>query len=136
MAKKRTSATGELFFVNLRDPIDLRREILESSKGVIEGLQRFEQFKRIREEKVENLSKLRDIVKDCTRLMNKLRTSLPSTNLKAEEVLQLRERPLGESIALPKKGKRSANKKIAERTELEKLDDELGDIERKLNAVS
>ena len=49
--KKIKSRASEQFFVNLKDPIDLRREILESSKSVIEGLQRFEQFKRIREEK-------------------------------------------------------------------------------------
>ena len=96
-----------------------------------------EQFKRIRDEKVEHLAKLRDIVKECTRLMNKLKASLPNTNLKAEQIVQMRDRALGKSLSLSAKAQKgSKSLKPKERSDLEKLDDELNHIESKLNSLS
>ena len=43
----------QVFFVGIKDPIEIRRSILESSKEMLQYLQRAERFKEVRKEKEE-----------------------------------------------------------------------------------
>lgn len=120
--KKGKKGEQELFFVRVSNPSNLRRNILESSKEIIESLKRYENLKLIRKEKSENISKLKGDVKEIISLISKLKSKLPKVDIKEEK----------EAIVPNKKD----FKKEAKTTELEKLESELRNIEGKLDAIS
>ena len=43
--------SNELFFVEVKEPTEVRRNILEVLKEIVEVLKRFENFKHLRQEK-------------------------------------------------------------------------------------
>ena len=131
--------SNELFFVQVKEPNEVRRNILEILKEIVEVLQRFEKFKRIRHEKIEKINHLRVLIRQANKMLSDLRLKLPQTNLRAVAV---REAP-----RLPKKAHHKAKKaKTAqektekvpkkEMTELEKLESELSAIESKLKSLT
>src|SRR3989344_7114147 len=73
---------GELFFVEIREPDEARKHILETLKEVLELLQKFERFKHLRHEKMERIQKLRILMRDANKLMGELKAKLPQTSLK------------------------------------------------------
>ena len=129
----------ELFFIGLKDPVELRRTLLESAKDVIEGLQRYEKFKSIRKEKIKQVENLRSNIREINKFVAKLKSELPQTSLKPEE---LKEKPKEEKKAnKAKKEAKEAPKKEPKKeprkelTELEKLESELDIIESRLGAI-
>ena len=58
----------DMFFVEVRNPNEVRRNILESMKGIIESLQRFEKFKVMRKDKIDKINGLRKTVKELNKL--------------------------------------------------------------------
>jgi hypothetical protein len=141
---------GDIFFVGIKDPIEIRRSILESLKGTVEDLQRFERFKAVREEKVNAVRVLKTQVRELHRMINKLRTEVPKSDLRVKLG--------GEHVAMEaekakmtkKEKKKAAAKKVVEVTEekqpevklkpkelseLEKLEAELSSIESKLGKI-
>lgn len=122
-----------VFYVGMRDPIEIRRSLLESSKEMLQYLQRFEKFKSVRKEKEKETAKLKETIKEIQTLVRKLKAELPKTGLRAKE------RPK------PKKVKKAPAKeeslpvvveKPKEMSELEKLESELGEIEGRLTDLS
>jgi len=129
--------TEEVFFVEVREPNEVRRYILESLKDIVESLQRFEKFKEIRKEKMHNINKLRGIVKGLNKHISSLKNSLPESKLRVIDI-----KPTLKEEHKPKAGKRKKQKKeeeeVEERkptTELERLEAELGAIEDKLGSL-
>ena len=140
---------GDIFFVGIKDPIEIRRSILESLKGTVEDLQRFERFKAVREEKVNAVRVLKIQVRELHRMVNKLRTEVPRSDLRikmgAEHVAIEAEK----AKMTKKEKKKSAAKKVEvkeekqpevklkpkELSELEKLEAELSSIESKLGRI-
>ena len=114
----------------------IRKNMLETLKSILEILQRFERFKGIRSRKLENIQKLRGLLRDANRLMGGLKLKLPKTNLRA---VVLKETPK-QAKKKQKKGKKekTVEQKPAkkDRTELERLEDELNAIEGKLKNLS
>jgi len=47
---------GDIFFVEVHEPSDVKRIILESLKDIVESLQRFEKFKDTRKDKIDNIN--------------------------------------------------------------------------------
>ena len=145
MAKRKKAAKkeDELFFVGIPDPIELRRSVLESSKDLLHYLSRFEKFKKVRNEKAEYIAQLNDVTAEIKKLVNKLRTALPRTKLRAQ--LHKRERKMSKSAAAERKARKKAEKQatLAPRpmprkkptTDLEKLEAELGAIESRLTKM-
>jgi len=109
------------FFVGIKDPVEVRRSVLEASKKLIETLQRFEQFKENRKKKIEYIESLKKVIADIGKLNTKLKNILPKTNLRIPSEL-LKEKDVGPVIV-----------EKAEKTGLGELDKELKDIEEKLN---
>ncbi len=145
--KKSTEKEEEqIFYVGLKDPIEIRRSILESSKEIVQYLQRFERFKKIRSEKAEEIAKLRVVMKDITKMVRKLKTSLPKTKLRApihNHEFKVKKQELVEEIKELKiqnvkgiKEKVSVPKKKQEVSELEKLEAELSEIESRLSNLA
>ena len=144
--QKKGKGEEEAFYVGVKDPIEIRRSLLESSKEAVQYLQRAERFKAIRTEKSEHISKLKGTVKELQRLVRKLKTVLPKTKLRT--ILHEKEKKLKRE-AIKKKVKSEAVKKQTvvkeevavkeekkEMTELEKLESELGAIESILSTLS
>ena len=131
---------NEMYFVHIKEPNEIRRNILETLKDIVEVLQRFEKFKHTRHEKLEKIQKLRGLLKDANKMLGNLKLKLPQTNLRATVI---KEAPIHSKEAHHKKKKKvkSSEEKSEkapkkEMTELEKLESELNAIEGKLKSLS
>ena len=127
-----------VFYVGMKDPIEIRRSILESSKEALQYLQRAERFKEIRKEKAEQTAKLKEIMKEMNGLVRKLKMALPKTGLRGKVH---KEAPKKKKKAAPVKVEKKAPpkeevEKPKEMTELEKLEAELGEIEGRLTKLT
>ena len=143
MAKKQHSQK-QFFYVGINDPIEIRRSLLESSKEMLQLLKRNEKFKEVRKEKKENISRLKDDMKEIKKLFAKLKSLLPVHHLriilKAEK-----DKLIKQKVSTVKKKKTVAKKKVAAVTkqkvnkedlsELKKLEQELANIENKLGGL-
>ena len=122
----------DILFVEVHQSDEVRRNILESLKDIVENLQRFEKFKETRKEKIENINKLGKIIKDINKIIPNLKNSLPETKIRAVSKSKASAR---KKVIV--KEKRSPEE-VAKRkpvTELQKLESELGDIESKLQGL-
>lgn len=126
------------YFVQIREPVELRRRILEASKSTIHGLQGYHAFLEKRSRKLQMIAQLKREVQEILVLHAKLAAALPSFDLPPE-------RPVKVTAPVSKKSKRAvksaqkpvkkAVEKPREKTELEKLDDLLAKVEQKLQRV-
>ena len=119
-------------YVGIGNPKEVRGDLLGSAKKLVVALKRFESFKDIRRERVEQTMNLAKVMKELAFLNNKLKAALPKTSLRALA-------PRKEVVAPPKKEKK---KKQAPRPsgpppnlELRKLEQELSKIEDKLGGL-
>jgi hypothetical protein len=133
MVKKEQES--HLFFVQIRDPVKVRRGILETLKEIVEVLQRFEKFRQLRHEKLEKINHLRVLLRQANRMLGDLRGKLPQTNLRAAIA---GEAPVHKVPRKKKKSKASEEKAPQKRemTHLEKLEAELSAIESKLKSLT
>ena len=134
---------ADMFFVRVKEPTQIRKQVLETLKRILEVLHRFEKFKRIRHEKFERIQKLSSLLKEANKMLGNLKLKLPQTNLKA---VVLKEIPPQTPKATYKKSKKTKGKKTKvseekiqkkepikkEMTDVEKLESELNAIEGKL----
>jgi DNA repair exonuclease SbcCD ATPase subunit len=139
----------DAFFVGVRDPVEVRRTILEASREAVHFLQRYERLKKVREEKLALVDQLRADVKELRALVNKLKRSLPKTHmrvkLKKEHKQDLDCSLCGKAFKTPgslKKHSLTHGAPAAPRvakpkkaTELDKLEDELDEIEKRLGGL-
>lgn len=112
----------ELFFVGISEPIVLRKEILLSTKNAIQFLKKNEELKDLRINKIEKIMQFKNEMKEINALMNRLKEKLPKAKLRVKTVPRIKH----------KKIKKIKTKKTSE---LEKLEMELGDIEKKLGRL-
>jgi len=131
----------DIFYVGVKSPDDFRKDLLEGTKSIIHLLQRYERFKKVRIEKIEEILKLREIVSELNLLNKKLKSSLPQTKLRNLPKINV---PDYGDEKIPRHDKKSAketlNKMKVEqvarsKSELEKLEDELDFIEGKLGGL-
>ncbi|MBI2658088.1 hypothetical protein HYX08_05340 [Candidatus Woesearchaeota archaeon] len=126
-----------LFFVQIKEPTDIRRNILETLKEIVEVLQRFEKFKHLRHEKLNEINKLRSQLKDANKMLGALRLKLPQTNLRAVAVRASPAKKTHHKKTKKAKAAAPAEKiQKKEPTELEKLEAELSAIEGKLKSLA
>lgn len=126
----------DLFFVDVRDHVDVRRNVLEAQKEVVEGLQRYENIKFLREKKLENITKLRGIIKGLFKSISDLKAALPQTKLREAIKIKKKSKPVKRKTE-KKEFLKAEEKKETEKpkTELEKLESELSAIESKLTSL-
>ncbi|MBL7055841.1 hypothetical protein ISS07_02930 [Candidatus Woesearchaeota archaeon] len=123
----------DLFFVEVKEPNEIRRGILESLKDIVENLQRFEKFKEIRKEKMHNIEILRTDLKDLNKQITNLKSAFPDTKLRE---IKTKLKPTIDKKKT-KKRKHKPKEVIQEKpkTELDRLESELGAIEEKLKGL-
>jgi hypothetical protein len=121
---------NEKIFVGVRNQRELRKNLLESSRLVLQDLKKYQDFKAIKTKKAEKISSLKLSIKEIKRLISKLKLSIP----KIEEFKeQKKERPQNKQLKLKEEPKKETQKKA--RTELDVLEDELKRIETKLSSM-
>lgn len=118
------------FYVGLKEPIELRKNLLECSKMTVKSLQKYERFKDLRRRKIEHILNLKTIIKEIKRLNNDLISKLPETKINERKV----------KTTIPKGKKEIEDElgkgEIKKMNELEKLEAELSSIESKLDTIS
>ena len=115
----------ELFFVGIRDPIEMRKELLTSSKNLIDSLKRYEAYKSVKEEKQQHILGLKRVFDELLVLNRKLRGKLPRTPLKAPTVTREEKRPTA----------RTAKPMKAAQNKIDVLEEELARIEERLGGL-
>ncbi|MBI2134941.1 hypothetical protein HYU09_03045 [Candidatus Woesearchaeota archaeon] len=137
--KAKMEKEENVLFVEVRGPSEVRRNILESLKGIVETLQRFERFRHVRREKIHSINKLSSDLKGINRMLSDLKNTIPETNLREIKIKAVLKEESREK-SKPKKGKhkkahREAEEKPKPITEVERLESELGAIEEKLRGL-
>lgn len=128
---------SEIFFVEVKNPTEIRKCILETLKDILEVLHRFESFKRVRSKKLENLHKLRALLKDANKMLGNLKLNLPQTNLKAVAAkIPLKKQEKAQPASKKSVSAPQAKPQKREMTELDKLNAELDAIESKLKSLT
>ncbi len=120
-----------LLFVELREPSATRRDVLMSTKDVIDILRRYEEYRATSAEKMRALSDLKRVVDELQSLNRKLRNKMPklpaAPNIRefAREREETDEFITGPqpSVARPK------SKLDILQEELEKIESRLGSLE-------
>ena len=118
---------NELFFVGINDPADLRREILLSTKNAIQFLKKNEELSELRILKVNSIMNYKNDIKEINSLINKLKEKFP----KAKVRIKSETRPKEELKII----KQNIIQKKKKSSELEKLELELSDIEKKIGRL-
>lgn len=117
-----------MLFMKVDEPVEVRRNLLESAKITIHSLQRYERFKKVREEKAEKIIALRNVMKEIEQLFIQLKRELPDTEIHTPERVEHH----GKKVVKTKGKVRMPEYS----SELEQLEKELKQIEAKLNALS
>ncbi|MFH1063983.1 MAG: hypothetical protein V1729_02805 [Candidatus Woesearchaeota archaeon] len=72
------------YFVQIKDPLDMRRDILGSSRQMIQILQRYERIKQLRIKKVEKIHDLKATTKEIHLLVTKMKAVLPAYKVRLD----------------------------------------------------
>lgn len=104
------------FYMGIKDPMGLRKALLDCSRGILKSLQNYEDYNSLRDRKVAYILKLKEDVAEINRLSAKLRSILPEEEEKKKH---------------PKKSK----KKTGE-YDIGDLSEELSEIEAKMSKLN
>lgn len=121
----------ELFFAELRNPNEIRRNVLEARREIIESLQRYENIKFLRDQKLEKIKELRKVTKDINKTIVNLRNILPKAKIR-EETIQVKKK---KETQKKRKVKKKEEPKEKHTSELDRMEAELNAIEEKLNLL-
>jgi hypothetical protein len=119
----------ELFFVGIRDPIELRKELLTSSKNLIDSLRRYEAFKDLKEEKLQHIIELKRVFDELLVLNRKVRNHLPRIPVKVPTLNEMQRETRPASKASGKAVKMARNKIDVLEQELAKIEERLGSLD-------
>jgi hypothetical protein len=127
--------TGE-FYLEIEDSVELRRQMLETSKGLIGILQRYEDMKAIDSQKVDEIEHFKSTLKEIGSDITRLKSMMPKVKLSE---LPKKETPLREiKIRVPKQAPAPVVKEAdepAKEPELspgKMLENQLNEIEQRL----
>ncbi len=117
------------FFVRLNQPVEMRKELLKSSRSIIQCLQRYENLNSLRALKLKEVSALKSQTREIARLLGVIKKDFPVfTAIKKKTVAaQTKEKKPGQKKEAVKENKSK---------EVNELEGQLKDIEKKLSALS
>ena len=125
----------EPLYVGVYDPINLRKDVLNSSKTVLSALQKYEKLISIKEEKAGLMVDLARTIRDIQSLNKRLRQMMPKTRVKPMVMKKGEEE---EPKVVKKVGivpESAVERSIHEKTRLAELEDELASVEEKLGGL-
>lgn len=130
-------AEDELFFIKIENPAEFRKSLLMGVRDVLHSLQKYEDFKRIRTAKAEQVIELRRLTKEMGVLLNRLKQDLPMVPHAKKEVQKHRSRKAKLAAAKEKTVPMKEAKKAGRmQGEVKELESQLKDIEDKLKRLS
>ena len=114
----------ESFFVGVRNPLELRRDLLGTSKDIIISLKKYEEIIELRNHKIQLTMDLHNKNKEIKMLAAHLLEVVPKTNLKA-------------AVSRSKSAIKSEATHIRHDnlSELDKLEKELASIDKKIGTL-
>lgn len=132
--EKKQVPTKEVYYVQIKEAIALRKTILLASKDIIQLLHRFEIFKERRKLKKEIIDGLKGKIEAINVLSKELKLDLPSvrfkdtldTDVDINETLTIKKR-----VIKPK----DTNSKDEEDSAINELENSLAEIEEKLQEM-
>jgi hypothetical protein len=160
-----TLKSDDSYFVSLKSPLEFRRQILECSKKSLYGLQNYQRILLIRQKKLKELESLKQSLKEIEYISRKLNEKLPPFDSTVIDSVKPRiekaqlKIPVQKVAAAPVSKSSTSGKPVLvkpavptpkaivpvkpipvpvvvkEKTELEKLEDSLADIEGKLQRL-
>jgi hypothetical protein len=112
--------TDELFFVGIKDPIEIRKELLTSTKTLIDSLKSYERYTAVKDSKTGYIMELKHVFDELLVLNKKLRGKVPRVPIKTPKVTR--------ETKAPKKVKISKAKIDVLEEELSKIEERLGSL--------
>ena len=110
----------EQFFVGINNHVDVRRNILECSREMVQTMQSYEKLSRIRDVKIKRIKQLRTVMREMDLLITKLQEELPKTDLRAGVQEPARRLKISQSPKI---------------NEIDRLEEQLKDIESEINRL-
>lgn len=128
------------YFIGLDNPIELRKNILEPTREVIQFLQSYEEFKKLKEEKTNSIIRLKDDLRLIKASVNRLRKLLPKSKIKVEKeqkkAKEIQKKELVEKSSFEPIVSKVKTISPKHTSELNTLEKELGEIESQLGNLS
>lgn len=122
------------FYVGISNKSDIRREILECSKDIVGILKGYDKVNSIREEKIEKIFELKNVLAEIKQLNNSLKEKFPSEKPKEKKNIK---KAYAKKVEKPKFVKMAPIKHIVKKpsSEIKKLEEELSEIEDRLSKM-
>lgn len=126
------------YMVQIHDPKDTRKNILESLREVIIFMQSYEKFKKIQEEKVATFTQLKKSITEINKLVDGLKSHFPKGKLKE---IGIKPEPVKKKVEVPVEPEEVEEVTVevpVKKTvsELDELENQLKDIEGQLRNMS
>ena len=129
------SQSNKSVFIQLHDPVTLRREILQTAVKAVETLEKYEYFREIRLLKKRKLKESRNLMHSLHSDIHNLINTLPETEIKEKEKRIINEarimhnkKPIHTHHHHKEKSPRSS-------TEIKRLEEELEEIKSRLHSI-
>ncbi len=123
---------GEPYFVYLKNPLEYRRQLLESSRKTIYALKSHQKILSIRQKKFEEMRKLRTSIKELLYLNRKFNEKLPKYDNKFLEGVRTEDKTKPVKILVTKVRKPAVPIIKREKSDMDRLEESLAGIEKKL----
>lgn len=144
--------TSKNFYIGIKNAREFRRETLEASRNAISILKSYQKIVLIRKQKLKLLNKLKNDLKEINSLVKHLDTGMPDMGLRAhlKKVKEVEDNaseyikkedpnavPVIEeqNVEVKKPSKPTPRKTPHKKTELELLEEQLEDIDIRLNEI-
>lgn len=113
--------SDDTYFIQIAEPSEVRRSLLESSKHVLKCMQSFEHVMQLREKRIHKAQELRNILRETSILISRFKQRFPKEKL----------------TNLPRFEKKEDHQlsKTPSSIELESLHQELAHIEQRLSKI-
>ena len=121
--------TKDQFFVGIKNPINARRLLLNSSKDILDALKDYENFEILKEEKAKYVIELKRVLDEIMVLNRKLKGHLPKTPMQAPPSYKHVVRARQEKVSHKKE------KMMHVASKMEALESELSKVEDRLKAI-
>ncbi|MFC1753151.1 hypothetical protein ACFL96_07115 [Thermoproteota archaeon] len=125
----------DVFYVEIHNPVDFRRSVLEASRDLLRGLQKYEDLKKVRNKKLKEISILKSVIKEINSLVNQARNVLPSVNAPVPDIPKVKVVNIKKTATPAKKGAKKGVKAEPKIGEVAELETQLKDIEGKLASL-
>lgn len=120
----------ELFYVGIPDATGVRKELLTSSKNLLDSLKKYDLYQRVKMDKVRVIADLKRVFDELLLLNKKLRSKMPKVPVKVPDVgLPGREEPPSRELRT-----RELSKPVS-KSKLDILEEELAKIESRLGSL-